>query len=116
MGPGYFPRVLCVLLLAFGVLAIVRSFLGAGAPIGKLAWRESVIVCASVVVFGLLLRGAGLVIALVALIAISARASTRFRYSLKTALVMSGLVAFCALVFVKALGLPMPLLGAWFAQ
>ena len=27
---------------------------------------------------------------------------------------MIGLVAFCALVFVKGLGVPMPLLGTWF--
>jgi len=27
---------------------------------------------------------------------------------------LAGVVAFCALVFVKGLGVPMPLLGSWF--
>lgn len=113
MGPGYFPRVLCTLLVVFGLVALVRSFVTPGAPIGKLAWKEAALVCGSVIVFGLLLRGAGLLISLASLIAICARASTRFHYGLKTAAVMTGLIAFCALVFVKALGLPMPLLGSW---
>ncbi len=67
----------------------------------------------SVVVFGFLVRGAGLVVALPLLVIISAYASTRFRW--RTTLIMAaGLTIFCALVFVKGLGIPLPIIGPWF--
>jgi len=37
MGPGYFPVALSVLLLAFGVASLVRSFIRPGDPIRGLA-------------------------------------------------------------------------------
>jgi hypothetical protein len=67
------------------------------------------------VLFGLLLRPAGLVPALVVLIVVSASASARFRLQWRASGLMVALIAFCALVFVKGLGLPVPLLGHWLA-
>jgi len=61
----------------------------------------------------LLLRPAGLVPALVALILVGASASARFRLEWRASLLMLALIAFCALVFVKGLGLPLSLLGPW---
>ena len=43
-----------------------------------------------------------------------AAASVKFRFEWKATLLALVLVAFCALVFVKGLGLPMPLFGSWF--
>ncbi len=85
------------------------------APIGAIAWKGAALVTAGTVLFGLLLRPAGLVPALVALILVSASASARFRLEWRASVLMLALIAFCALVFVKGLGLPLPLLGPWFA-
>ena len=114
MGPAYFPTVLGSLLLLIGIASLVRSLLVRGEPIGAIAWKAIVLVTLATLLFGLLLRPAGLIVALVALILVSAAASVRFRLDWRALAMMVGLVAFCALVFVKGLGLPVPLLGAWF--
>ena len=114
MGPAYFPTVLGALLLLIGVASLVRSFLTSGAPIGAIAWKGLTLVTAGTVLFGVLLRPAGLVAALVALMLVSAAASVKFRLDWRALGLLSILVAFCALVFVKGLGLPVQLVGSWF--
>ena len=51
---------------------------------------------------------------MLALILISAAASIHFKFDWKALGALVVLVVFCALVFVKGLGVPMPLLGTWF--
>lgn len=114
MGPGYFPIVLGWVLLGFGVASMIRSFLVDGERIGAIAWRKLAIIALAIVVFAALLPGAGLVFALPALIAISALASRQSQFDLKSLAAMIGLTVFCILVFVKGLGVPMPIFGAWF--
>ena len=113
MGPGYFPTALGALLLLTGIASVVRSFFRDGKPIGAVAWKGAALVTAATVLFGLLLRPAGLVPALVALILVGASASSRFRFEWRAGALMLALIAFCVLVFVKGLGLPIPLLGSW---
>jgi putative tricarboxylic transport membrane protein len=114
MGPGYFPMVLSALLFLFGVIAVIRSFLVEGEPIGGFAWKAAVLVLGSVLLFGFLVIPAGLAIALVVLALVSAAASAHFKFDWKAVAGLIGLVVFCGLVFVKGLGVPMPLLGTWF--
>lgn len=114
MGPGYFPSVLGGLLLVFGAVAIIRSFLRPGTPIGGFAWKAMILVIAGTLLFAFLIRTAGLPIAMVVLVLLSASASAKFAFEWKATAGLVALVAFCALVFVKALGVPMPLLGSWF--
>ena len=66
--------------------------------------------------FGVLLPRAGLVAALLALALLSASASSYFRFDPRAAAGLALLIAFCALVFVVALGVPLPLRGAWFGD
>ena len=113
MGPGYFPFVISCLLLLFGVITVVRSFLTDGEPVGALAWRAIALVIGSVVAFGLLLPTAGLVIAMLVMVLMSAAASEKFRFEWAATAGLVGLVVFCSLVFVKGLGVPMPLVGTW---
>jgi hypothetical protein len=113
MGPGYFPTALGAVLLLIGIASVVRSFFRDGKPIGAVAWKGAALVTAATVLFGLLLRPAGLVPALVALILVGASASSRFKFEWRAGALMLALIAFCALVFVKGLGLPIPLLGHW---
>lgn len=116
MGPGYFPRILGGLLALLGAAAVIRSFIRPGAPIGGIAWKAAAMVCGATVLFGVLLTGAGLIPALLALILLSAAASSKFRWGVRPVLAMAALVAFCAAVFVVGLHLPMPMLGTWFGR
>ena len=47
---------------------------------------------------------------------VSAAASEKFRFEWKAVLGLIVLIAFCALVFVMGLGVPMPLIGTWFGE
>ncbi len=116
MGPGYFPSVLSILLALFGLAAIVRSIVTEGEPVGAIAWKPLLLITGGTVLFGLLLPTAGFLIALPVFGLISAAASEQFRFDWRALLGLMALVAFCALVFVQGLGVPMPLLGTWFGE
>ncbi|HJU60497.1 MAG TPA: tripartite tricarboxylate transporter TctB family protein [Candidatus Binatia bacterium] len=115
MGAGYFPTVLGGLLTLIGSIALVRSFVASGGPIGRLAFKALLLVVGSTLVFGLIVRGAGLAIALPLFVIMSAYASVHFRWGPTLALA-AGLTLFCVLVFVKGLGVPLPILGSWFGR
>ena len=112
MGPAYFPTILGGLLVLIGTIAVIRSFIVTGTPIDAFAFKGLAFVIGSTLLFGAIVRGAGLIVALPLLVIISAYASVRFRW--RTTLIMAaGLATFCALVFVKGLGIPLPIIGAW---
>ncbi len=114
MGPGYFPTVLSGLLMLFGAAAVIRSFVSKNPEeVGAFAWKAAAVVCGSTVLFGFLLIPAGLIVALVVLSLVSAAGSRFFRFEWKAVGALVILVVFCALVFAKGLGVPMPLLGTW---
>jgi putative tricarboxylic transport membrane protein len=113
MGPAYFPTILGGLLLVIGAIAVIRSLIVPGAPISAFAFRGLALVSVSVLVFGFVVRGAGLAVALPLLVVISALASVRFRWR-PTLIMAAGLTVFCVLVFLKGLGIPLPTIGPWF--
>jgi hypothetical protein len=113
MGPGYFPTALSALLMGLGMFIVVKGLTRDGAPLGRFAWRAALLVLGATVAFGYLLERAGLVVALLLLIFGSALASVKFRLEWKAAMLALGLVVFCVAVFVKGLGVSMPLLGSW---
>jgi hypothetical protein len=113
MGPAYFPTVLGGLLAVVGTIAVIRSFIVPGTPIGAFAFKGLVLVCTPVLLFGIIVRGAGLAVALPLLVVISASASVRFHWR-ATLIMAAGLTMFCVLVFLKGLGIPLPVLGPWF--
>lgn len=112
MGPAYFPTLLGSLLALLGLIAVARSFFRQGEAIGKFHIRELILVLVAVILFGILMRGAGLVPATIALIVLSAYASPKFRWG-EALLLSTGLGAFSVLVFAKLLGLPMAAFGPW---
>ena len=113
MGPAYFPTILGIILLLVGAVALIRSFIVPGTPIGAFAIKGLLLVVFSVCLFGFIVRDAGLVIALPLMVLISAFASSQFRW-LPTIALAAGLTVFCALVFIKGLGVPLPVIGPWF--
>jgi hypothetical protein len=115
MGPAYFPTLLSLLLMVIGIISVIRSFLKSGTPIGAVAWKGLLLIVASTLLFGMIVRGAGLILALPLLVIVSALASTRFNW--KTSLLeAAGITVFCILVFLKGLGVPLPILGSWFGN
>jgi hypothetical protein len=113
MGPGYFPTLLGWLLTGIGALTLVFSLLNPGEALERFAYKDMALILGAVLLFGFLVRGAGLVLAIPVLILCSAWASTKFRWG-PTILLAVGATVFCILLFVKALGLPLPILGHWF--
>lgn len=113
MGPGYFPSALAILLTLIGAVSIARSLFKKGEAIEQFTVKKCFLVLLAVLLFGLIVRGAGLVIAIFAVAMVSMYASEKF--NVKHALLFSvGASVFCVLVFIKGLGLPMPIIGAWF--
>lgn len=114
MGPAYFPTVLGGLLSLIGLAAVVRSFFReAGEPIGKFAVKEAILILSGVILFAFLIRGAGMVVSVIAIVLISAFASAKFKWK-SGILLAAGLALFAILVFIKLLGLPIAIFGPWF--
>ncbi len=114
MGPGYFPLTLGWLLGGFGATAIIRSFLVDGSPISGLAWKPLFLVTIAILAFASLIQPGGMVLALPALVMVAAMASRESLYDLRSLALLLGLMAFCIAVFVKVLGVPLPIVGSWF--
>ena len=116
MGPGDFPSVLGGLLALVGLGGIIRSFIGrrieAHDAIGTFHIRDIVIILGAVILFGILMRGAGLPVAAFVLVLLSSFASKQFKLG-SSLLLAVGLALFAVLLFVKLLGLPMPIIGPW---
>lgn len=113
MGPAYFPTALGGLLALIGAVGIGRSVIRSGERLGRFAVKELSLVLLATVMFGFLVRGAGLVAATIVLVMVGGYASTKFKV-LPFLAVAIGMAVFCALVFVVGLGLPMPVMGPWF--
>jgi putative tricarboxylic transport membrane protein len=113
MGPGYFPTILSGILILIGLVSIVRATIRPGEAIGKFALKEVFLVLLATVLFGVLLRGAGLAIAIIVLVLVSGYASTKFRFVPFLAVAV-GMAVFSVLIFITGLGLPMPIIGPWF--
>jgi len=108
MGPGYFPRMLGILLIGLGALLAFRGARLAGAPLGVWKWRPLVTVLGSVVLFGAMVTHAGLVLSTVVLIVLASSASREFRP--REALVSGLLLSALAVgVFVIGLNLQLPI-------
>ncbi len=112
MGPAFFPVVLGILLAVIGAAGVVRSFVRHGEAMEKLHLKPLALVTVAVVLFGVFMRGAGLVPAAVVLVLVSAYASPKFRWH-EAGLLAVGLAVFAYVLFIKLLGLPIPALGPW---
>jgi hypothetical protein len=108
MGPGYFPRMLGILLTVIGCVLILISLRNQGSPIPVWKWRPTMVVLGSVVLFGAIVQYLGLALSTVALIVISSAASTEFRA--KEAVISAiGLAVLAVVVFILGLKLQLPI-------
>jgi hypothetical protein len=109
MGPGFFPTILSVILIAFGV-CITAVGLRSGEKIqGNLSLRAFILLPLSLILFGVLMDLAGFIPALAALVFVSAASGKEFKSMEVLALTTVLTVASVAL-FIWGLGLPYPLI------
>jgi hypothetical protein len=107
MGPGYFPRVLGLLVCALGAILVLRSFKLQGTPLSFPTLKPLLIVLASVVLFGLVVTRLGLVLATVLLVVVSSAASHEHRWK-ESVIAAVALAVFVIVAFRYGLNLQLP--------
>ncbi len=108
MGPGYFPRILGILLILLGGALAIRALRLKGDALARWKWRPTLIVLGSVILFGLIVTRAGLVLSTILLVVLASAASPEFRP--KQAAISGVLLAALAVgVFVIGLKLQLPI-------
>ena len=108
MGPGYFPRILGILLIVLGTIIALRGMHIDGPAIPAWKWRPLLVVLGSVVLFGAIVQTMGILISTVILIVSASAASHEFRP--KEALMIGiGLAVVSVGVFVVGLKLVLPI-------
>lgn len=117
MGPGYFPTILAVIITLLGAIVLVMAFLPVETqdPPEPTDWRGIGLILSSVLIFGLILPYAGFLIAVLALVGISATASHEST-PLETALLAAALVVLGIVVFGYGLELQFPILPPIFTK
>ncbi len=108
MGPGYFPRVLAGVLMAFGVFILVRSLLTVEKVKGRWGWKPLAFITVSLVAFGWTMDNLGFIPALVVMFIVSALGGHEFRWK-EVAILTVVMSSFAVAVFIYGLGLPYPL-------
>lgn len=113
MGPAFFPFWLGVILFVIGVIIAIGGFRHESQPgdteFPTYHWRPILFVMASVVLFGVILKAVGMLIAGFLLVVVSSMGNPEQFHTRDVLLLAVGLVIFCALVFVWGLSLPIPL-------
>jgi Tripartite tricarboxylate transporter TctB family len=109
MGAGFFPVVLGIVLVLFGLYFVVRGLHDSAKIEGSWSIRALIVLPLAFVAFGVLMERAGFVPAMLALTLGSAAAGREFRIGEVLALSVL-LTALCVALFIFALGLPYPLI------
>jgi putative tricarboxylic transport membrane protein len=107
LGPGYVPKMFAFVQLGFGALMIFNGFVQEGEPTEPWHLRPLLLVLASVAFFAFSITRMGLVVSVVGLVLISCAAhrGTTWREAVALA---AGSAVVSVLLFVKLLGLTMP--------
>ena len=108
MGPGYFPIVLGGLMGLFGIYELILGVMKSDPVKGNWSVRALIVLPLAAVVFGIMMEKLGFVMALVALIFVSAAASREFKFL--EVLISAVVITLASVgVFIYGLGLPYPL-------
>lgn len=105
MGPGYVPRGLAMLIMAYGAVLGLRALFSGRQPLPSIELRPLLLIFGAVALFALLLPVVGLALTSFLLIICAGFAAydVRFRENAIAAVVLA---AFAVVLFVMALGLP----------
>lgn len=113
MGPGYLPLLLSLLLLALGLCLVVSGLRDKSSQIVGIGWRGLLVIVGAITFFGATIDWLGLIPSLAISVFLASKATSE--NSLAASAAMTGtIVLFCWAVFIKGLGLTMPLFGTLF--
>jgi hypothetical protein len=106
MGPGYFPRVLSIILVLIGMILSLGSLSGRSISekVGQFSWQTMVLIIGPVLLFGLILKPIGMILSLFVLIVASSFASHEFKW-VATLINAVVLILMCVVIFVWSLKL-----------
>ncbi len=107
MGAGYVPRGLAAIVMIYGAVLGVRAMFVGRQPFPAVAWRPALLIAAAVALFAVLLPRVGLAITSIAVVLCAGLASYDVRLR-ENAVLAVALAIFSVLLFVSALGLPIP--------
>lgn len=108
MGPGYFPTVIGLCLVAFGAVIAARGFRLNGERIGAFPWRSMIFLALGFASFAWGIDHIGFVPALAVLIVLAALAGRESRW-MEVAIEALVLISGCWVIFIYGLELPFPL-------
>lgn len=109
MGPGFFPMVLGGILILFGAYVIVRGVRSNEKIKGSWSPRALIMLPLSLLLFGILMKEAGFIPAVAALVFASAAAGRKFKLG-QVLLATAFLIALSTAIFIWGLSLPYPLI------
>jgi hypothetical protein len=107
-GTGVLPRILAWCLIGTGALLGARSTLVEGPRLSGWAWRPAIMVTLAAIAFALLVDRAGLIATMAVSLTLAALGTPETRWR-EYFLFLLFLMAIGAVVFIKALGMPIPL-------
>jgi hypothetical protein len=102
MGPGYMPMLVFWIQLGLGAIVLGIGLFNGPDPLERWAWRELVLILASLCVFALLLEKGGLFLAIAATVAVAALGDRTHRPLGVLGLIVF-LIALCWFVFIREL-------------
>jgi putative tricarboxylic transport membrane protein len=106
------PAVVACLLMGLGAIVLFRGLATGGGAIGRWHLRPLILVLAAIGVFASLIEQAGLPLAAMSIVLISAIAGHEFRWR-ETIILGLGLAIATTLLFIHALGLGMSTFPRW---
>lgn len=106
MGPGSFPRIIGICLILLGLFIAIRGLLTAGEEVKGWAVRPLVMVLAAVVAFAFMVQPFGVVLATLALVAVSCLGGWEFHLREVVVLFLS-LAILAVGLFIYGVGLPL---------
>jgi len=113
MGPGFVPRALSYILLGLGGIICVFALVSGSEPVEAPKWKPITLVTIGIIGFALLFERAGMLPALIVLVAISSLANEEFKI-LEVIGNMVVLTILCVIVFKLGLGMNISVIeGVW---
>jgi hypothetical protein len=109
MGPGYFPTMLGVILVLFGIYVMVRGLRSDEKIRSNWSIRALIVLPISMILFGVLMELAGFIPALAALIFVAVASGREFKF-MEVLLLTIFLGVISVAMFIWGLGLPYPLI------
>ena len=104
-GTGVLPRILCLCLVGTGGLLVIKSLYVPGTPLTGWSWRPVLAVTIGTVVFGLMIDDWGLVLSMIASMAICALGTVETRW-MEFAVFTAIMIVSSWVMFIWLLGMP----------